>query len=559
LGTNVDGQVSLTVKTLPADTDAAMTRIARRLVKNLQAVGINAQIELQPPREHRKDVLMRGEYDIYVGQAQGGTDPDFLRPLLHSSFVDEQGKQNPFSVIDITIDKLLSAQRQASGTQRQRFVADLQREIANKQPFGVLSFPSEIWAARTDRFRGWSRFPPTDPLSYVHLATAASGDDREPVIRLTTTDIASTRNLNPVAIQHRTRGIFTGLLYDPLARDIDGTVTPWLAEEWSWQREGESSVCTVRLRPDLTWHDGKAITASDVAFTYRFLNDTLMGSGDTPVPSPRFRGRSSLVESLSVIDDHTLIVHCPNTSPEVGTRALTVPILPAHIWRERAVKTTAGWLDDTEPVSEAVLWTNAEPVGSGVVQFEGRAKDESLVLTRADDHFLHQTATPAVPDPIAGGIAFDRLSLRVAPSSHAAVQLLSADEADATAMSIAPNSVPRVGQDDQLQLYVENGRSFHYLGFNTQRQPLDDPLVRRAITRLLDKHYIVESIFDGFALPATSPLTGTDWEPSDLIWNGSDPEVPFVGADGSVDGERARELFRDAGLEYSDDGRLLDR
>lgn len=556
-GTSAPGQLSLTVKTVPADTDSIATRIARRLVEHLQTVGVDATIELQPPRELYKDVLLAGDYDLYVGQSPAATDPDTLRPFLHSVFQGERGWQNPFGFTDIGVDDLLTAQRRAAGSDRRRLVSDLQREIASKQPFGVVAFPSDIWAARTDRYEGWNRFPPTNPLGYIAVDTP--GGERAQHLRVTTTDEAPTRNLNPMAVQHRTRSGFTELLYDPLVRRVGGMATPWLAADWSWHRDAGTTVCTVSLRPDLSWHDGEALTADDVAFTLRFLNDTLLGDGETPAPAPRFRGRASLVDAVTVTDDRTVRLRCPDTSPDVGMRALTVPILPEHVWRERAVATTAGWADGSERVSEAVLRANLSPVGSGVVQFSERADGESLILTRSDDHFLHQRPTPTVPAFLEDGVAFDRLSVRVVPSSHAAVQVLSAGQADATAMRISPDTVPRVGQDDRLQLYVDHGESFYHVGLNTQRQPLGNPHARRAILRLLDKEHIVTSIFDGYARPAATPLAGTDWTPSDLVWDGTDPEVPFVGADGQLDERRARDLFRDAGFEYGDDGRLVEQ
>ena len=559
VGASAPGQLSLTVKSVPADADAVATRMARQLVKHLERVGVDAQIELQPPRELRKDVLLDGEYDLYVGRLPTRADPDMLRPLLHSVFEGEVGWQNPFSFTDIAVDDHLTAQRRTTGVHREQVVADLQREVASKQPFGTLVVPNEIWATRTDRFTGWNRYSPTDPRSYFALETRGTDGTAEPRLRVTTTNVAPTRNLNPLAVQHRMQDSFTSLLYDPLARRIDGELTPWLAQDWSWQQAGADAVATVQLRPSLTWHDGRDLTASDVAFTHRFLDDTLLGSGETAAPSPRFRGRSSLVDEVTETGDRTVRFRCPDTSVEVATRTLTVPVLPEHVWSQQTVPASPAWTDGSETTSAALTWPNPKPVGSGAVQFEGRADGESLVLTRFDDHFLHRATTPAVPDVVADGLAFEQLSVRVVPSDHAAVQLLSADQADATAMRIAPDSVPRVGQDDGLELHVADGRELYHVGFNTQRPPLGNPHVRRAIVRLLDKRHMAKTIFDGYAQPASTPLAGTDWVPTALRWDGSDPEVPFVGDDGVLDEELARELFRDAGLEYGDEGRLLDR
>lgn len=553
----VTNQLALTIKTEPADDDAVATRIARTLVKNLQAVGIDARIELKPARELWKDVLLAENYDIYVGRSPERDDPDFLRPLLHSNFRHEQGWQNPFSFTDRVVDDLLFAQRRAAGSERREVIRDLQHEVARKQPLGVVATPSDIWAVRTDRFEGWSRHPVTDPLNYIALERTEQ--ESESTLRVTTTNEEPTKNLNPLAVEHRSRGLFTGLVYDPLVRRVGNTVTPWLAEEWSWHREEDTAVCTVQLRPDVRWHDGNALTAEDVAFTYRFLNDTLLSDGNTPAPSPHFRGRTSLVSAVRATDGRTVRIRCPDASPEVGTRALTVPVLPAHVWRKRAVETETAWADGSERVSRALVWPNPTPVGSGVVQFRSRAEEESLVLDRFDDHFLHRDSASGVPDGLANGVPFDSLAVRIVPSSHAAVQLLSADEADATAMRLTPDTVPRIGEADSLNLHVDQSDEFYHVGFNTDRQPLGSADVRRGIVRLLDKSHIVETTLDGYGRPASTLLAGTDWEPPGLVWRSDDPDVPFIGENGELDRQRARSLLNDAGLEYDDDGRVLDR
>lgn len=557
LGGSAPGQLSLTVKTMPADADTVATMIGRRLVKHLRTAGVDAKLELQPPIELRRDVLINGSFELYIGRYPDREDPDFLRPLLHSVFGGEGGWQNPFEFTDIKIDKLLTAQEAATGTQRKLTVNELQREIASKQPFGVIGFPDEIWGARTDRYLGWEHYPPTNPICYVALGTrdGVRNDD----LRVTTTDAAPTKNLNPLAVQQRSRDIFTGLLYDRIGRRVNGEITPWLAEDVRWDRRDGTTVGEVRLRDDLRWHDGEALTAEDVAFTYRFLEDTLLGNGDAPAPSLRFRGRASLVDDVDVETDRTLTLRCPDASPEVARRALDVPVLPAHIWVEHAVKASVAWSNGSTTLTQAMVWPNTQPVGSGPVQFEGRAKGESLVLTRYDDHFLHRDTANGLPSLLADGVPFDRLSVRITPSDQAAIQLMSADEADATAMRISPGTVPRIGEDDSLTLHVEPGRSFYHIGFNTRQEPLGNPHVRRAIIQLLDKENIVHNIFDGYARPAASPMSGTGWLAPSLTWDGSDPEVPFAGEDGTLDESQARDLFREAGLEYSDEGRLLDR
>src|SRR5688572_10700290 len=64
---------------------------------------------------------------------------------------------------------------------------------------------------------------------------------------------------------------FMSLVYDTLAwRDERGIARPWLARSIS--RDVTGRRVFVRLRPEIRWHDGRPLTAADVAFTYGFMS-----------------------------------------------------------------------------------------------------------------------------------------------------------------------------------------------------------------------------------------------------------------------------------------------
>lgn len=554
--------VSLTIRTVPADTDSAATQIARSLAMHLDAVGIDVEVIPMAEDELRRTVLINHEYDLYVDRYPKQEDPDFLRPLLHSRFSEEPGWQNPFGYSNLDIDGLLTDQRITENQARESVVSELQRAVARDQPFTVVVFPNEIRAVRTDRFTGWYRFNPTTKITYLTLNQADDADDSSESrpLRVTTTDDRITKNFNPIAVEFRSNGTFTGLLYDQLALRFKGMMWPWLAESWTWEPSpaGNTTV-TIELRDDLSWHDGRPVTADDVAFTYRFLADTSLGSRESPVPAPRFRGRISLVEAVEALDDATIRIDFDDTSPEVAVRALTVPIFPKHEWEPKATVADLAGIDLIEGVTEALIWTNPEPIGSGPLQFEHSIAEEVVTLSRYDEHFINQASTTNLGDIFGTGVVFDELQVRVVPSDEAAVQLIAAGNADATASSVDPRVVPRIGRNPDLKLLVQPSRSFYHIGFNAREGPLGNPKFRRAIAQLVDKEFLVTEVFNGYASPAATPLAETSWAPSDLRWEEADPEVPFLGARGDLDVEAAKEAFREAGFQYSDEGHLIGR
>lgn len=557
-------QVSLSIKTVPADTNGTATEIARLLSTRLEAVGVDVEMNVLAADELYREVLINHDFDIYVAQASNLTDPDFLRPLLHSTFTGEAGWQNPFGYSNLTMDELLERQRRSSGPIRRETVFDILRQITRQQPFSVLAVPEHITAVRPDRFTGWWEFDPTEPMSYLTLKAATEED----VLRVTTTDSRITRNFNPLAVEFRNHEAFTDLLYDPLVRAYRGQLYPWLAADWTWDTQRETKA-TVQLREELTWHDGSQLTADDVAFTYRFLADTTLGEGDRAVPAPRFRGRISLLDDIERVDAETVRFSFGDTTPEVAQRAFTVPILPVTEWKPRATTVEVAGVDINDGITEALVWPNHEPIGSGPFQLDRRVPEETLVLQRFDDHFLSSVSDEAdgsspsnsldgADGRFVTGAPFETINVRVTSSDETSIELIAAGEADATTTSIGPSSVPRVGRAETLQLQVTPTASFYHLGYNVREEPLGNPRFRRAIASLLDKGQLQQEIFGGYGRPAVAPLAGTKWLPSDLRWNGQDPEVPFAGTDGELDVATARDLFREAGYQYAEDGRLLE-
>lgn len=548
-------QLSLEIKAPPADENEPATQISRRLESALTAIGIDVEITLLREDELKRDVLVKDDFEIYVDRMPLEPDPDFLRSRLHSVFVGDAGWQNPFGLVDLDLDEALAAQRTQDGPSRRRLVATVTEQVARLQPFVSVAIPDEISAIRTERFSGWAGGGLASPTDFLVLGAASPAEDGR--LNVTTTDPSVTLNLNPLSVTQRDRSTVLGLLYDPLGRRYQGDVRPWLATDWEWDRSGERTTVTISLQDGLTWHDGRDLTAEDVAFTYRFLDDTTMGERDAAVPAPRFRGRTSIVNSVSATDDRVVTIDVGQAVPTVAERALTVPILPAHVWRSKSREAELAGVGVNDLVTEALVWANAEPVGSGPLAFERRISEEALYLRRNDEHFLHGDAEPPWP-AVAGGADFEELSLRVAPSTVAAVELVAAGEADATVPTTDPSVTSRIARQDDLTLSVRPAPFLYHVGFNTRLDPLGNPYVRRTIARCLDKAAIVEDVFDGYARPAATPLAGTDWIASGYAWDDGDPTVPFVGGDEQFDADRARDLFRDIGFQYQD-GTLLAR
>jgi peptide/nickel transport system substrate-binding protein len=363
-----------------------------------------------------------------------------------------------------------------------------------------------------------------------------------------------TRNRNPIAVEHRDGSDLIGLLYDPLVKRAGrtGGSIPWLARSIEWADSGREA--TVRLR-ETPWHDGEPVTAEDVAFTYAFLKDTSLGEFDTSVPTPLRRGRLSIVEDVRVRDDHLLRIEFSTPNRTLARRGLSVPILPEHVWRQRAEPADIAGIELADGTTEALVTPNEDAVGSGPFRFEGATVDESLSLSRFEEHFVYD-GTETTPVHVDGERLFDRIEFTVSPSDDATVELLVEDEADASADELQASVVPRIVRAEEVALTIGSSPAFYHVGYNCRRAPMTDPRFRRIVSRHLDRAFVVGESLGGYGTPAEVPIRG-QWTPEELSWDG-EASLPFLGEGGELDAEAAREAFREAGYRYEGD-RLVRR
>lgn len=542
-------QLSVTISTVPADSDRQAVQLARRLAGTLESVGIDVSISLLADEELIRRVAINHDFDVFVGRFPGRTDPDFLYEALHSRFVDESGWQNPFGFANMSVDGFLEEQRTLEGDERREAVFDALEAVAAEQPFVPICRPREIRLARTDRFRGWQNGHLEDRLGYLGLEVVdeATDGDENARIRGIVIDPRPSKNLNPLSIEYRNRGTLINLLYDSLAASDEGSLLPWLAAEWEW----DGSTVEVTLRDGHEFHDGEPVTASDVAFTYEFLGDTALGGEESPSPTPFRRGAVSAIEEVEIHDDLTLSMSV-STSPEVAEQAFTVPILPAHVWEGRAESASVPGVRTAQGTTEALVSDNVPPVGSGPFRFVERVEREYVLLERFDEHFTRRPDVD-LPEPTAGS-----LEARIDPRSTSAITIVQNGDADVTISTLDANVVDDIEPPDDVSLLESRSRTFYSFGFNARRAPFSNPNFRRVVARAIDKEWLVADVFDGYADPIATPVIA-DWTPPSLEWDGIDPVVPFAGDDGEVNTTMIRTLFEEAGFRYGEDERLLVR
>ena len=259
----------------------------------------------------------------------------------------------------------------------------------------------------------------------------------------------------------------------------DAGFTPRLADRWRWSPD--SSWVAFHINPNARWHDGVAVSAYDVKYTFTVVRDTSLASP--------LSGNLDNVDSVTVPDSLTAVVWFHQRTPDEFFKAATpVAILPAHLLE----KTSAAKLGESE-------FARA-PVGSGRFRFVTWDHGARIILQADTANYRGR------PKP-------DRLIWLIAADYPAAeIRFL---DGTADFLDVVKSDRIAEAQAKGKDVIVSRGSlDYGYLAFNlrnarnTGLHPiLGDRETRRALVRSVDRASIVKNVFDTVGLVANGPAT----------------------------------------------------
>lgn len=323
--------------------------------------------------------------------------------------------------------------------------------------------------------------------------------------------------LNPLLSSHDAYAkTITDLIYEGLLKRDNETweMKPNLAE--SYEISEDKLIFTFLLRSNVNFSDGVPFTSGDVKFTF----DILMDPKSDSMP---LRNYFENVERCEAPDEHTVRFVCKEpyfkTLISLGE---DLKVLPKHIF-------SAGDFN-THP-------NNRHPIGTGPFVFESWETNQQVVVGRNEKYW---GVKPHVL----------KRQYKVITDDNAALQVLQRGDLDIMGMtpdqwvSAAVNAPAFEANFYKLTYYIP---SHGYIGWNMRRPLFRDKNVRQAMTMLLDRQTILETIFHGLGVEVTNCFFFDSLEYNkDLVpW-------PF-------DPPRARKQLEDAGWVDSDGDGVRER
>jgi peptide/nickel transport system substrate-binding protein len=299
-------------------------------------------------------------------------------------------------------------------------------------------------------------------------------------------------------------------IYDTLVwKAASGDHVLLLADSFESSDGGRSNTFT--LRPNLTWHDGRPVTADDVAFTFAYFRSQTLSPQVLFQPAPQ-------IQEVRAIDDRTVEFRLSSTlAPFFDYGGVgSIPIVPKHIWSSVP---DAG--KETDP---AVL------VGSGPYRLESYSEGEgSYVYTANEDFFL--------------GAPFVK-RLEYLPVNDE-LDALAAGELDVTsAGGVVPAVLEPFRNNPELTVIdAPPGNSGDGLWWNLARGgALADPVFRKACARAIDRNDLVQRLYGGNANPGNP-----GWIPRENPFHTEVEQYPF-------DLDAANRMLDQAGYTRGPDG-----
>ena len=299
------------------------------------------------------------------------------------------------------------------------------------------------------------------------------------------------------------------LLFDSLLRvnPQSGALTSGLARDWEISDDGR--VLTFRLRSDVTFHDGRSLSAADVY-------STLVLAGDPAGPSS-YPFDLAHVSQVSAPDSTTVVITLDEPACDALFTVGRVPILPGHL------------LEGQGSVS-AVF--NQRPVGTGPFVFASREADGSIVLNANEVYW-------------AGRPRLDSWTYRVASDVESLQEALRLGQAH---LARLPDDMKATLLPEGYRVLSYPAHRWHALALNNKHSLMGDVTVRRALGLALDREELLVAILDGQGTLIDAPWLPTHW----ALEGVSLTPLPYAP-------DQARQLLAASGWSDTDGDGLLDK
>ncbi|MGI5062642.1 ABC transporter substrate-binding protein [Treponema denticola] len=279
--------------------------------------------------------------------------------------------------------------------------------------------------------------------------------------------------INPLYANDRVSLTISHVIYDPLYNIKNGEILyDGLAEKL--ENSSDFLTYTLKLRQDVTWHDGKPFTADDLVYTLSVIMDEKQNA----------KGRSALIFGDKVIeykklDDYTVEFKLPQVNMSFVQNLSSIKPIPKHIYMGQA--------------NIAESKNNANPIGNGSFKFKEQRTGETYQVERNNNYYGDKAL-------------LDGIVYRVIPNSNAVMVAL--ENGEINAAYIKANQIEKYKKNENLQIVTFSEGMVNNIFFRVSNPKVNDIRLRQAISYAIDKDKLLKGAYGGpeYAAIASSPF-----------------------------------------------------
>ena len=283
----------------------------------------------------------------------------------------------------------------------------------------------------------------------------------------------------------------------------------------TWTESDDHLVYTFEFQPGILWHDGVELTADDMVYSFQKIMDP-------KVDCAHYRNYFKDIERVEKIDRYSYRVVWKKPYFLSLEWSGGIPIVPKHVFDD-------GTDFNRNPAGR-------RPIGTGPYKFVKWETGRKIVLERNERYYGKK--------PFWKKIVFNIIA-----DDSIALQIFKKGQLDF--IGLRPFQWLRQASsatfEEKFAKVAFALPAYSYIGWNMRRAPFDDRRVRLAMTHMVARASILETIYYGLG----TIVTGTFYINSPEYDRGIEP-YPY-------DPERARELLAEAGWKDTDGDEWLDR
>lgn len=339
-------------------------------------------------------------------------------------------------------------------------------------------------------------------IARTHVSPKAGGTYTEALID-------SPHFLNPLLVTNDADRDLSSLIFSGLLKyDANGKLTGDLAKNFETSKDGRTY--TIELKPNVSWHDGKPLSAKDVIFTI------------SAVQNPDYKSplRANWQGVNAEAQGDSKIVIKLKTPYAAFASNLTLGILPSHIWQA------------VSPQNFPLAEFNQKPIGSGPYKFVRLTKNK---LGRISSVELETNEKYFDGAPFIQNLIFKSYN-----NEEEALAAFNRKEVDGLG-SLNNKSKSQLRGTGTTKIYSLAMPRIYAVFFNTNDATLNNGKVRRALNYGLDKVALATQIVGQNGKLAKGPI------PPGIL-----NEVTLSDYSFSID--KANQLLDDDGWKKDDSG-----